>query len=1525
MYDDEIIAKLRRFSYLASILTVAIGLLVMAGWMFDIRVLTSILPNYVTMKPNTAVGLALAGLSLWCWHRVDIHPRLSLAAYLCAVIPFLLGVLTLAEYLLGWNLGIDQLFFKESAQAIGTVFPGRMGANTALCLTLLGTSLFLFHGPIMGEKFHEYLALSAALIGFMGLIGYAFDEHAFYAVVSATQMALHTAAAILLLGIAIPCARPGEGVLGLVVNKSLGGQMTRYFLPVITIAPLSLGWLRLAGQRAGYYDNEFGVCIMILSCTLVLLIITWRIGRALQRTDEERIRLEQESTRERNQREQELRQRGEEIQQINDSLRDQIHQRQQAETAVQASERIYRDFMNGLPVAAYVTDADGRITLYNPAAAALWGRHPKPDDKWCGSHHLFTKDGTPLPHDQCPMAVAIQENRRIQAVETAAQHPDGTRIQFLAYATPFRNDAGVLIGAMNAMVDITERMEAIKAVRESETRLRTIINAEPECIKIISCDGKLLEMNAAGLAMLEADSLNAVIQHGLLEFVKPPFRSPYKQLLEQVIKGENGTLQFEVIGLKGSHRWLEVHAVPLRDDRDKIYAVLGVTRDITRQLQAEIALRDNEERLRLALEAGKMGSWVWDIPENRSFWNHYEYKLLGLPVGTGEVDTNLFFQYVYPEDLPRLRQILQECIDQIKPFKHHFRIVRADGAIRWLSGRGQVFSDAPSGKARQMMGINFDITDSKLADEAMRTSTEQLRLKTEELNTRLRQQEAVATLGEWALQMTDVDKFLNQVIEIVSQFFEANFCKILELQPDNQSLLLRAGCGWHEGLVGTAIVSAGETSQAGYTLQLNRPVIVDDMASEKRFSGPALLHDHGIVSGVSVVIPGRMGPFGVLGTHTRYHYKYNDDDIFFLQSVANIVGDFIERQRLESQYQVLVQGMQDYAIFLISPAGIITTWNTGAENITGYHANESIGQNVALLYTPHDRESGHPHSDLQAADIAGKTERKGWRQRRDGSRFFSHSVTFALRNQAHQLIGYSRILRDITNQEREEGALHSAIDHSVDAVITIADDGIIQSCSGSIHKIFAFDATELIGQNVRILLPEPWRSQHNDSIATYLQTSMAKIIGKIREVEGCRRDGTTFPLELTITEFNLGDTRYFTGIMRDISARKQLEAELRQAQKMEAIGQLAGGIAHDFNNLLSIINGFTDLILRKYALSIEQKNMLEEILNAGNRAANLTRQLLAFSRKQVLAPEILNLNGVINNIEKMLRRLISEDIDLTIRLDPQLQRVKVDPSQMDQILMNLAINARDAMPQGGNLTIATTNLIVEAEDCSNYDNCPPGHYVRLTVSDTGCGMSPEVIAHLFEPFFTTKGLGQGTGLGLATVFGIVKQSDGTISVRSAINSGTTFTILFPPIEEDARVIVAAEKKHDVESGHGETVLLVEDEIGVRCIARLVLEEYGYRVIDTEDGYEAITLIETGENLIHLVITDVVMPTMSGRELADKIRQRFPDIRVLFMSGYMDDALLRYGINSASEAFLQKPFTADDLLKKVRAVLAISPT
>jgi two-component system, cell cycle sensor histidine kinase and response regulator CckA len=422
-----------------------------------------------------------------------------------------------------------------------------------------------------------------------------------------------------------------------------------------------------------------------------------------------------------------------------------------------------------------------------------------------------------------------------------------------------------------------------------------------------------------------------------------------------------------------------------------------------------------------------------------------------------------------------------------------------------------------------------------------------------------------------------------------------------------------------------------------------------------------------------------------------------------------------------------------------------------------------------------------------------------------------------------------------------------------------------------------------------------------------------------------KKDGTIIDVEISSYEVDFADRKAKLVLAYDVTERlraeqtlKETAEQLRQTQKLEAIGSMAGGVAHDFNNILTAITGYSDLTLRGLDENDPLCRNVQEIKRAAERAASLTQQLLAFSRKQVMQLKILNLNDVVSEMDRMFKPMIGEDVDYVITLDPAIGQVKADKGQVEQVLMNLVVNARDAMPRGGKLTIETKNIYLDKPYASHHLSVTPGPYVMLAVSDTGMGMDEATKARIFEPFFTTKEAGKGTGLGLSTVYGIVKQLGGNIWVYSEPGHGTTFKIYFPLIDDEAGTVLG---QTEIEAPRGtETVLLVEDDDAIRELIREILEMEGYKVLTASSGHEALQVSQEIKDSIELLITDVVMPGMSGGDLSKTLAETYPEIKVLYMSGYTDDAVVRHGVLEEGTAFLQKPFSPDSLAHKVRAVL-----
>ena len=510
----------------------------------------------------------------------------------------------------------------------------------------------------------------------------------------------------------------------------------------------------------------------------------------------------------------------------------------------------------------------------------------------------------------------------------------------------------------------------------------------------------------------------------------------------------------------------------------------------------------------------------------------------------------------------------------------------------------------------------------------------------------------------------------------------------------------------------------------------------------------------------------------------------------------------------------------------------------------------------------------------------------------------------------HCVVGCDLTDRQAAERARAESELRlrTFVDASFEG-LAITDQGRVVDVNARLPELLGAPSSSLVGRSVIDFIAPESRSR----VVPRLQSGDPQAYEHL-----CLRiDGTKFPVEVQAKTIQLGERSLRVTAIRDISERKNLEEQVRQAQRMESIGRLAGGVAHDFNNLLTVILSLVRLLTR-VPRSAADRDDLEQIQTAAERAAELTQQLLAFARRQIVEPQSLDLNELVTRIDKMLRRLIGEDIRLTTIPDPGIGRIRADPGKVEQVLMNLAVNARDAMENGGKLTIETANVELGEDYAANHPEVHPGRYVMLSVSDTGAGMDAVTMAHIFEPFFTTKSAGKGTGLGLATCYGIVKQSGGSIWVYSEAGKGTTFKVYFPQFAEET-VPVPPPVMQAAPFG-SETLLVVEDDDMVRRVAVRILRDQGYVVHDTGDPVEALAVFERLGGAIDLLVTDVVMAGMSGKELANQLRARRPALKVLYTSGYTENTIVHHGVVDVGVNFLEKPYVPDELARRVREVL-----
>jgi hypothetical protein len=503
--------------------------------------------------------------------------------------------------------------------------------------------------------------------------------------------------------------------------------------------------------------------------------------------------------------------------------------------------------------------------------------------------------------------------------------------------------------------------------------------------------------------------------------------------------------------------------------------------------------------------------------------------------------------------------------------------------------------------------------------------------------------------------------------------------------------------------------------------------------------------------------------------------------------------------------------------------------------------------------------------------------------------------------------------------QKSEQMVLALLDSATQAIVSIDRTGRIVLTNHRAEEMFGYSQGELLGERIEILLPDSKRSTHRADRDDYFARPRIRPMGIGMDLAGRRKDGKEFPVEVSLSYLEMPEGFFAIAFVSDISQRKQLEDQLMHAQKMEAVGRLAGGVAHDFNNMLTVISGYNRMILDELSTLDPLRGYAEEILKAADRAGALTNQLLAFSRRQIMKPRVMNMNSVIEQTDKMLRRLIGEDIDLVFGLNPDAGNIRADPGHLEQALMNLAVNARDAMPMGGRLTIETANARLDENYARTHMGVTPGDFVMIAVSDTGIGMDAETKRRIFEPFFTTKEKGKGTGLGLATVYGMIKQAGGDIWVYSEPGRGTTFKLYFPRVKEAVTDLPGADS--DLPQGSNETILVVEDEKAVRDLTVRMLQRLGYSVLIAAGGSEAIEISAAHPGRIALLLTDVVMPNIGGRQLADTLAATRPDMKVIYLSGYTENTVIHHGVLDAGIEFLPKPFSREVLAKKIREVLA----
>lgn len=937
-----------------------------------------------------------------------------------------------------------------------------------------------------------------------------------------------------------------------------------------------------------------------------------------------------------------------------------------------------------------------------------------------------------------------------------------------------------------------------------EAHLRAILDAEPECVKVLDLEGRLVEMNRAGLAMLEVASLEEAQQIPLLDYLLPEYREAFTGLHEEVLRGGSGVLEFEILGRRGTRRWLETHATPLRDAEGLIEGVLGLTRDVTERRRAAAALEQSRAQYGGLVQS--IDGIVWEADATTmqfTFVSQRAALILGYPVATWTTEHDFWQNHIHPED--RDHTVLS-CLSSTSRGEDHvleYRMVAADGREVWLRDI-VTYVEEPGGRA-VLRGIMVDITARREAETQVERH-HRVRVLLSGINQSLVHSPTPQALSETACRIA-VDAGRFRMAWIGRRSVETG-----------------------------RLERVADAGASGDTLAL-----VDQLLQVERPEEGCLQTWRALTTGTVAVC--------------------ND----------------IESDPHSSHWRdaALERGIRSMASLPLTLDGeVVGTFNLYAAD-SGFF-------------------------DTAELDLLEELAR---------------DISFGL--EAHRL---AEKKREAEHALRASEARFRELAETIQEVFWITDVGK----SRVLYVSPAYETVWGCPRETVYSRPQSWVESVHPADRDHVVEAIAlrqsrgeydeeyRIVRPTGEVRWIRE--RAYPVRGPT-----GQVERIIGVARDITEHKAAEEQLHHAQKMESVGQLAAGIAHDFNNALTVINGIAEMALAELPSGAPLHHDLAAIRDAGARAAELTRQMLAFSRKQMLRPEAVNLNTLVTKVEMLLRRMLGENIELTTRLAPDLALVMVDPGQFHHVLMNLAVNSRDAMPRGGTVTIETSTVTVNDDSRLRFPSLSQGRHVALGFSDTGMGMDPNTLQHVFEPFFTTKEPGKGTGLGMATVHGIVTQSGGGISVESEPGVGTTVRVFLPAVE-GRDVVRPAMSPGPLGAPGGESVLVVDDDGGVRELVRRVLDRAGYTVHSAANGREALEWLDGSPDGVHLVLTDIVMPGMSGPELAEEIRRRDLPVRILFTSGYADDTMLRHGVPPVDLHLLHKPFSADALTTKVREIL-----
>jgi two-component system cell cycle sensor histidine kinase/response regulator CckA len=1248
-----------------------------------------------------------------------------------------------------------------------------------------------------------------------------------------------------------------------------------------------------------------------------------------------------------------------------------ITERQEAERALRESEGRFRAHIEDSPESLFLTDVQGTILAASRVAAQRLGKD------------LTQVTGTSLFDNFPPEVVTRRRPFFDQAVASGrpVRFEDARDdFHFEIHLHPILDADGKVTMLSIMALDITDRKKAEEALRESETKYRTLVENIPQKVFIKNRDYRYVSCNknfALDLGIRPEEVLGKTDYDFFPKELVDKYRAD-----DQRIMGTGRSENIEERYIQGGQEvWVNTIKTPVRDENGNIVGVLGTFFDITQRKRAEQALKESEERFRAVFETARDAIFIKDRSFRLIQVNPTMARLFGQPVADliGKTDSDLFGEEDAAANRLEDRRVLNgEMVKEVQT-----------RTIQGVSSTYHVIKvplyDA-AGEIVGLCGIARDIADLKRAEEALRESEERFRSLFEyapdsfhfmdSQGTFLNVNRAFEKLSGYSREEV-IGKNLPLLDEQQKSIAAAELEQVRSGQPPRAMEFNYTTKDGREIIVGCKAVTLGfkrqnlmlvisrditarkraesalEESEAHFRLlfeyapdayflmDLQGNFLDANRAAEKlsgypqeeligrNFQSQPLLDDRQNILVTELLaksVYGEVvGPVELAlsrkdGQEVIIEAKGLPWEIKGQSLMLAIARDITARKQAEEALRESEQRFRDIAeyaaewVWEVDAQGKYTYSSPVVEQLLGYQPEEVLGKHIYDFFLSEAR------AELKNATLAVFAAKQPFRDflnpnlHKNGQIVWLSANGIPILDEQGNLRGYRGVDIDITERREAEELSRNLIAKSPVGIYLI-QNGRFQLVNQWFFTTTGYREDESLHMDpLDLVHPEDREATRENAV------KMLKGLSAVPyEYRTITKGGETKWIMETLVSIQYKGNRASLGYFMDVTERKALEEQLLQAQKMEAIGRLAGGVAHDFNNLLMAIMGYSELMRAKVLKDDPLYDHLENILKAGAQASALTQQLLTFSRRQIVHPQLIDLQQVILDLEPMLRRILGEDIELEIIIDPMPVAVKGDPGHLSQIIMNLVVNARDAMPRGGRLTLKTAPVDFPQGCHTRFGLTPPGAYVALEVRDTGLGMDEATQAHIFEPFFTTKGPGQGTGLGLSTVYGIVKQSGGYLDLNSELGKGSAFTILFPRL--GAMVSQPKVKIPIAESLRGEeTILLVEDEDVLRTLLAKFLRFYGYAVLEARHGGEALLICERHPGPIHLMVTDVVMPQMSGRELADRLIPLRPEMLVLYMSGYTDDAMVHHGVADLAVPFLQKPFKPIDLARQVHDIL-----